>query len=373
MIDYQKSLELFQIKSGFVEEQLEPAYAFLKEKYDLEKYEFLSPKYMEASKAQHEILMAYYTLKSYYKTYIVSGNSILEGNIVESILRLINDFNGKIDEMFIASLVEIMVSNMHLNDYARKIEFKKYGDKLETHASYNGKNNTIIFYISSIEEYMKNNHEIQLSPIERKYSRHCQVVRIVRHEIEHANHKAILEMNEDNVITRILKATEISQKNFDEKIEKIIRQPFPIRNLMTWKMYLEIANYNRKYSKYWEYIPDERLAEICGVNLVLNLLEKMEETNHTSFGLLKEYYQNQLLKIIRCGYEKTLSPALFYFNKLKQYKDCLDIIDMSQELSIEERMALGLKISPQELDEFLENSEISIQKICTLYSNTSLS
>ncbi len=369
MMDYQKALELFQIKSGFVEEQIESIYVRLKEEYVPEQYEFLSSQYMDARNAQHEILMAYYTLKSYYKTYIVNSNSTLENNMDEEIIRLISDSNGKIDETFIAFLVEIIVGNMNLNDYVRKVEFKSYGNNLNTQADYNEKNNSITFYLSSIRHLIENSCECQFSPIEKEYNPYCQIIKIARHEIEHANHKAILEMNQDNIITRILKATETRQKKYDQRIDNIIKQPFPIRCLMEWKMYLEIANDNRKYSKYYGYISDERLAKICGYNLVFHILEKLGRKNDVSLDLLKRKYQEELLQIIKCGYDKVSSPALVYFGKLKQYKDCLDIIDMSKELSTEERVALGLTISPQELNQLLSDGENAIQKICAMCSH----
>lgn len=366
MATYKEALKLLQIETGFLDGQLESNFARLQQEYNPDQYEFLSPEYKEASKINHELFMAYCTLQSYYKTYIVSSiskstfdNEILE----EELLRVIYDAvaNGKeLDENFIVQVVEILVCNLGLNDYVRSISFEKYGDK--SLASYT-RNYQIKVFFCSIKRIIEESSGLVLTPLEKKYNPYCQVTEFLRHEVEHANQVRTLVVQGSNIETRILTAEDERNKMRDRELNRIVKYPFLLYHLALMKRKIGLSLDKKKYDKYWGYISSERLANIHAYNLILNLLSRFSKAESSSFPNLERFYMDSLESIVTFGYDKTFAPILFYLEKFKQYGDWLDILKMSENLELEDRLALGLKVTPLELESFEKNKEKVMAKI----------
>ncbi len=369
MATYKEALKLLQIETGFLEEQLESNFSRLEQEYNPDQYEFLSPEYEEASTINHELFMAYCTLHSYYKTYIVSSTSkpTIDNEILEEeLLRTINDAvaNGKeIDENFIAQVVEILVCNLGLNDYVRSISFEKYGDK--SLASYT-RNCQIKVFLGSIKRSIEESSGLILTPLEKKYNPYCQVTEFLRHEVEHANQVRILVVHGSDTETRILTAENERNEMRDRELNRIVKYPFLLYHLALMKRKIGLSLDKKKYDKYWGYISSERMANIRSYNLILNLLSRLSQLESYSFSNLERVYMENLGKIVTFGYDKTFAPILFYLEKFKQYGDCLDILKMSENLELADRLALGLKATPLELESFEKNKEKVMVKIRTM-------
>ncbi len=367
MTRYEKALKLFGIESGFVENQLDALYTKLKEKNNPEAFPFLSPEYMEKSDLCYEITMAYYVLYSYHKNYILGRKPSSNENLEEEILKLIQDNikSGQgIDENFLASLTEEIVCKLGLHDYVRRIEFQTY-DKLCA-ASYSSEKNILTIYLSSVTDSINKSMDSRFSPLEKEYHPYCYSTTLIRHEIEHANQKKIREQNGDDIETKILLATEAHKTKMEQEIERIIGYPILIYIIAILLKKLKRNRQYKIYRKNWHCAPSERLAEIRALNFSLNLIERLSKELSSPLSILEENLMYDLEDIVIAGYDKHLSPAIFYLERFKQYRDCLDITEMSKGLSLEERLALGLKASPTEIITFDENPKKILQKIRTM-------
>lgn len=364
---YEKALELFGIDSGFVDEHLQEIYGRLKEQNNPDLYEFLSPQYKEASDKCRSITSAYYTLDTIFRNYLLSTPNVGKYNkerLEEDVFRLLYDsMNGNkdIDEFFTSSLVEIIVSNLGLNEYVRRIEFQHY-DKLLV-ASYSSERNCLIVYLDSIRESIRNSYDSRFSPLEKSFHPYCTITSFMRHEIEHAEQKRLRVQRGNDIYTKLSLAKEKFSQKRDQELERIVGYPFIFyySALLLWK--IKLHNAYRKYSKNWSFIPTERIADMKSYNLVLDLILRASKEYSVPFSILEEMYMRELRATIISGYDKTPNPAISYFEKMKQYDDCLEFLKMSKELSLEERLAYGLSITPQEYSSFLEDSTKVMQKI----------
>lgn len=366
MATYQEALELFQIQTGFLDEQLESKYLELRQQYSTDQYNFLSPEYMLASKKSYEILMAYYTLHSYFRTYIVSRNpkstfdkEVLEEELLKKICDAVS-MSKEIDEEFIASIVETLVCNLGLNDYVRNISFEKYSKS--SLAGYT-KDYQLKVFLSSIKESIEKSCSLSFSSLEKKYNPYCLITVVLRHEIEHANQKRTLIKNGSDMETRILIAENEKQQKRDRELNRIVIYPSLIYLIALLKRKIGLAHDKRIYHKYWDFITSERLADIQAYNLILDLLAKFPKEEKDSFSRLETFYFEELERTLTGGYDKTFAPILFYLERFKQYGDCLEILKKSDDLDLAERLAYGLKVTPLELEFFEQNKEKIISKV----------
>ncbi len=356
-----KALTRFGIKSGFVEEQVEKIYQSLIAQYNLDEFEFLSPEYCAASDQKHEINMAYFRLKKPFSQYIINQESgiIKEEQMVDSIAKLIHDnikSRKQVDNHFIATLVELLVSGKGLHEYVSDIEFHKY--RTSGIAAYD-RTNALKVYTYDLPNRCAN------FALEKDYYPYYKVVSWVGHEIEHANQRKVRQQKRGDVRTVIWNACEYNQDKADEFFDQVIMYPallFFILNLIYKR---RIKRIDKIYQKYWSYNPKERVADICGDSLVLSLIE--QDSKKEVLSNIWNMFSEELLATLLGGYDQLLGPTDFYLSKFKQYEDCLRINEFSKSLSLEERLLLGLRVTSDELAEAKENKEkvlSVVRKIC---------
>lgn len=369
-ISYQEALNLFGITEGFVDEQIDFIFEALKENHNPDKFPFMSPEYKEASDKRREVKMAYSTLKSSFRNYIVSKNFIdnsTRENMNDQILKLVYDHakGGKnIDEYFISDLVEIIVCNRNLNDYVKQISFET--TRMKNKIAAYGIDNNLKVYSPNIYDEIRNSYIPGLETLEKRYEPYCQVVNIIGHEIEHANQKRLRTENDlDDIKTKILLACNYFQAKTIKDIENIEKLPAFLHLLSSIKLLFLTNLYRKKYHKYWLYSPVERLAEFSGTNLSLDLIQNLHENLAMPLPTLEKNFMISLVNII-LGVYRVDAPTIYYLEKLKQYEDSLTIKNMSRDLSLEERVILGLEVYPEEMGLLLCNGEKIIQKIRSL-------
>lgn len=359
---YYEALELFGIQSGFVEEQIEEIYSSLKNIYKPEDFEFFSPEYMEMSDKRHQLNMAYFRLRSSLSHYIVDQNStsMNEEQMIAEISKLIYDYTKKginLDKKFIAKLVEILVSFKSLHQYVRDVEFNIY--EKDTIATYQ-RAGRLTIYEHNLQKISNN-----LEGTVKIYYPFYRTVSVVRHEIEHADWRKQVDRRKTGIRTFLCQACETYQKNYDENFERIVQLPSLIFEILHVLLKLEFFIQDRKYDKNWLYSPKERVAEISGNSLVLSLID--QAPNKEILQEIQNSFIDSITQILFSGYDKPLGPTDFYLSRFYQFEDCLQILEMSKTLSLEERLLFGLKVTPEELKQAISNKEkvlSGIRKIC---------
>lgn len=361
---YQEALTVFGIQSGFVEEQIEKIYDSLKELYKRENFDFLSLEYRIASDKRYELDKAYSYLRQLFSHYIVNQNSISinDERMIEEISKLICDYSKKgqiIDKIFITKLVEILVSFKSLNKYIRDVEFHSYGKN--SIAEYG--NGTLIVYEQSLKNFIVAPNSFEQA--EKFYYPYYQTVAVIRHEVEHANHKKTAEQEKNDIHSFLWQVCN-AYKHVDNKFfSHIVNLPSPIFEVLNLLLIFKTNHQYRKYKKYWLYCPDERVAEICGFSLALTLIE--QAPNKKELKNIETFFSDLAMEFLFFGYDKSLGPTGFYLSNFKQYKDCLKLSEMSKNLSLEERLLLGFSVTPSELENAKENKEkilSSVRKLC---------
>lgn len=353
---YEKARILFGIKNGFVEEQIEDIYAFLKDAYSLENLEHLSAEYFKVRNKKLRLERAYSILKSPVSHYFVNTDfHLLEEQMVEEISKLIYDYRKKektIDKYFIAKLVEIMVSAKGLHQYITDIEFQNYSKDYV--ALYDDR--TLKVYKESIDKEMS--HFILGN---NQYS-YYKIVAIIRHEIEHARQEKIIDSGTNTIEAQLLKICFSIFPKYKDYFEHLLKLPLPIFLIV----YIIITLYSKKdYNKYienWEYAPQERIAEIKANALVLTLLEQEKQ----DLKSIQNVFESDTFFLLLQGYDKPLGPTEFYFSELGLREKWKNIQDISW-LTLEEKLLFGLPLTSKELGEAKREQRkvlSAIQKIC---------
>lgn len=361
---YQDALTLFGIQSGFVEEQIEKIYDSLKEFYKPENFAFLSPEYLIASDKQYELSNAYYCLCQPFSHYIVNQNSNSRNHeqMIDEVSKLIYDYSKKgkiVDKSFIAKLVEILVSFKRLNQYIRDIEFQAY----DKYAICDYGNETLTVYEQTLKDSIIAPYSF--GKTEKLYYLYYQTVATIYHEVKHADHKKIAEQEKNDIHSFLWQACNAYKQSDDEFFSRIVSLPSPIFEIMNVLLEFKINQHYRKYHKYWLYCPEERVAEICGNSLALTLIE--QAPNKKELQNMVTDFSELIVKILFFGYDKLLGPTDFYLSKFKQCEDCLKLFEISKSLSLEERLLLGLYVTPNELERAKKDKEkilSGVRKIC---------
>jgi len=358
--NYQEALTAFGIQSGFVDEQVEGIYQSLMAQYNPDIFEFLSPENCDMSDKKYQLTMAYYLLCQPFPHYIVNQNSrtIKEEQMIDEILRLIYNYSKnhqEIDKRFIAQLVELLVSYKNLHNYVRDIEFHSYSK--DSVAEYTNAR-TLKVYETNFKEAFDS---YRLEKDEKFY----YSVSLVRHEIEHVDQKRKRESSEENTQVFLWKACSAYVAKEDAFFDTIVKLPNPFFFIL--KIIASIISHknDRKYQKNWLYCPEERVADICGNDLALTLIEHAQ--NKEDLERIRNILNDEIMEILFFGYTKPLGPTDFYLSRFKQYSDCLQLMELAKSLTLEERLFLGLQVSNEELESAKINKEkilSGVRKLC---------
>lgn len=362
---YEEALTAFGIKSGFVNEQVEGFYQSLMTQYNPDIFEFLSPEYCQMNYKKHQLTMDYFWLREPFPHYIVNQNSnLISGEqMIEEISKSIYDYGKsgrEVDNQFIAQLVETLVSFKGLHQYVKDIEFRVYSK--DSIADYS-RNGTLTIY-----EHKLQNHILPpdfLSSTEKNCYPYYRTVSIIRHEVEHACEDKKVDQNANDIYSFLWKACDVYEQKNDELFSHIVTLPSLIFEIASAILKIKFNMQGKKYVKNWSYCPEERMAEICANSLVLDLLD--QTPNVEKLKNMRSLFKDEIIDWLFFGYDKPLGPTDFYLSQLKQYKDCLQLLELAKSLTLEERLLLGLKVANDELEEAKANKEkilSAIRKIC---------
>ncbi len=239
-----------------------------------------------------------------------------------------------ISSNFLKELEALIIPSLNLEPFVSTITDGKMGNKEEACYNYNAKK--IIIDLSKLQKGARD-IEDYLSLKSSILHPYLLVSQSVIHEVLHAKQYEQILSKANNLETKILIASLIYKIAYqDEDMEQACLAKGLDENFFLAKYHLYLANY--------ELAPEERLAELVSLSLMIKLLTYFgqEESKLTSYETLK------LLKIALKGYKETLNPTKTYLEILGTTKYLTSAELAGKDLSLSRRIKLGLEISPEE-------------------------
>lgn len=275
----------------------------------------------------------------------------------------------RIDEDYILGILKIMTYYCKVENFlpSENISFQ-YGNG-EAVLYYFKKQLTI--YINNFEEQLEMAHSDSSICYRNRQERillmHRFVIFALRHEVAHIEQIRDLDVGKSGAEAEIMNLSYMTYttellNHTDEEIEQ---EQILKREILKIARTLLISKEKRLYNKYYRYVPEERLANIKGHEFILDWLPFFENfygIDTTKLALLERY---KILRDLLKTYDKALPPTTYYLKKF-YHKKAISICESFNNLSLEERFALGLRLSEEELS--LKREEKSeIQKRISFY------
>ena len=247
-----------------------------------------------------------------------------------------------------------MLKGLDIERYVKDIKIdEKATNKKYVLATYTFRNQIYLlkFFLQSFRTYFDTDEELnKLSGGYTKlFYKNLFFVKVIRHEIEHA-YQEFLKLSGTDLESKILQNSCLITRSFHNNLLNNIEQ----------------KKYRKKYYKYYDFDPKERLAELKASMLILKIskLANIPEITQANNHMLDEYIYNT--------YANSISPTIYYLkqmhltNFLKQFswycedaQDCLDLV--SQYFSFATRIYLGLPISNSERGILYQECEANVE------------
>lgn len=282
----------------------------------------------------------------------------------EDILRLVCDYsiNGKLaDERFVEKAIELTVEDRNLQNYVNKLRFVKLRDeKLKTVlAAYNFRTHNIMVDLETLPRIRNSysSYDRLFSGLEKIFYRNLVIMRIVQHELWHANQVKQIDSNQNDLETELLRVCfrDVVSLHNAKELETLERKEdnFPFGQ----------CDYYRKRVKqkefYWE-DPSERLARIHSLGIVVGCLRQIKGCCP---NVLKVGKKSLLLEMVD-GYRYTkkgqlIAPTQVFLEGIDEngFWQNLDFYDdnsrrlqrnVEKEYCLQKRLQLGLPIRSKE-------------------------
>lgn len=256
---------------------------------------------------------------------------------------------------FIEKVVEILVSYQHLHQYVKKIEFQ--GNGTDAYASYNSETGTLNTFCSLFGQTLIPPTSFNI--LEKKYFPYEQIAYFIGHEIEHANQAKMHQSDEKDLGTELVKLSHKPFIQLELEYDKSIHYSPLLFWLCDKKLDFLYFLYEKRYNKYWEYVPTERLANIRGYNLSIDLIEQFHEFQ--SLTNLRNYFLRKLQSVVFFGCENIEGASIYYLEKHRL--DPTPILEKAKNFSMVERLYFGLPITEKEKKTAIENRGKVLEKI----------
>ena len=285
------------------------------------------------------------------------------------LLKLVYDHSksGKpLDRNLIDKIVESVVKEKGLDSYVRNIKFSEdlhgagENDKKICVAAYrvNDKDIVIDPSVMQILSTKGDRYSELFGGFERTMYNNFMVTQIVLHELEHASQNKQADNKADSSDeTKLIRASLV--------FPKMMQDPELLKAIESGKVsedaVIAFIIYKRElYSRLYDLVPTERLAEINSYLTISNAVEPINKI----FPSLYEFLFASAIHEMVAGYQDTLyqgsCPSLFYLQNNEQesiWKD-LSFYDenpkvlvkkVNETYNLEKRLTLGLPVS---IDEF---------------------
>lgn len=271
--------------------------------------------------------------------------------MIDFLSKLIREYsvNDKIiDQKFISDVVNIGVIKYNIEDYISGIlplENNQFG-------SYS-MDKFIKINIDLLNEmYIFSNTNFKLKPDEIKYYKYINVVQKILHELEHAKqYKQLIDMKKD-LETMVLIGSLPIQRLILNKDNKTLEGIPETEKRQYCKEQFEI------YKKYYDYAPEERMAEINSREECLNIINELAGEESKLSLMYKYIIYNFTLR----GYENNIIPTKLYLEK-RGYLEFWDPINkFSNNYSYIERGKTGTFLTEEEKEKIKEKQNILVKK-----------
>lgn len=269
--------------------------------------------------------------------------------MVDQLARLIYDYiknRREIDKIFIDKVVEIIVSNLGLNNYVRGTRINnnpwEKRKEIET-ASYSYDTKIITIELqAAIELYTFDLRKLNLDYYEKFAIIYDRIMQAILHELEHANQWKKVDTKELSLETRIIADSSLDIKlvNEGDWFNKLLAQGYPECVIHSY-----LTKQKNIYLSYWDYAPVERLAEYHSHNTMATVFKELAKFPGISYYECLRLCQNYLR-----GYINGIVPTEFYFDKIGESNSYREIAKEGSNLDFESRASMGLPISDDEYD-----------------------
>ncbi|MBQ4583762.1 MAG: hypothetical protein IJA94_02620 [Bacilli bacterium] len=263
--------------------------------------------------------------------------------LYNEIYKVVWDYENQskeIDIHFVEKIKEIYVTYNSLSNYVKRIFFGHIDGKIV--AKYNSLNSSITVDIERWYSYY--NNIVKLYNINEPFYKYLLFVRIIVHELEHANQRNTA-WHKEGIESDIIFNTDYLYYVFSDKIkDEDIKQAF-IRQ-------------KQVYFKYYNYCPVERLAEYSS-NLLCEKCANIyanETGNHIQ--KIEDYFGFKRLSVLADAYLKMDFPTKFYMEQLGT-GDCYPMIEsQAEKLSLVDKARYGFPLCDEEKNYLVEQKEI---------------
>ena len=252
------------------------------------------------------------------------------------VVDLIKSFHQKYDTIplnYIKAFVKILIEKEDLHSYIHYVDlYHENWDNLESFMSYNPVTKTINIHY---DKYKKRKQE-QSSLLSYFYF-NCNLL----HELYHVKERKVSQ-EENTLMANLLKLC-FKRATYLEEINCT-------KNLVIKKKNMLILKYlNSIYTNYYPFDLSERLAYLYSYQMSSELAKYMGLKEFEVFWKLKEYEFYTFWRTHK-------SPTLYYLEKIcsKQELKALEEEIESVQIPFEERLQLGLELTPKEFEIVLE-------------------
>lgn len=274
----------------------------------------------------------------------------------EELLKLYYDYsiNGLIaDRKYVVKFVEIVCNYAQLNQYLESIAFINVNKiSPNTLSSYNCDTKQMLYYIGRIDDIIQNyyGYDVLIPEEERIFYKNAFISSLLLHELEHVSqYKSILEKND--IEASILKLSRLIKYNLEQG------KSVDFNDLMDNSIYI--------YNEYYEFSPEERLAEIRSHRNMSSIISPIKNIIPNVKKIEDILTLNNELK----GYKKDsklISPTIFYLHlqgkkedlqKFEWYDESLkESLKKSKRIyDLDSRIDLGLPIEQSEFNHLQRN------------------
>jgi len=289
----------------------------------------------------------YKLVDSFWNLFLYIGGIKMVDKVSIPLAKLIFDYikqKRDIDKSFIDKVIEIVVTNLNINDYvrgARIINNPWEKRKAIEVANYNYRTKIITIELqAAIEFYTFDLKRINLNDSERFAIIYNCIMQTILHELEHANQWRKVDAKEPGLETRLIadSNTNIKLASKGDWFDKLLAEGYPE---------CIIYSYLKKQSEinwtYWDYAPYERLAEYYSHTTMATIFKEIG-----SFSGISYYECLMLCQSYLRGYMNGIVPTKFYFDKIGASNFYIEIENEGNNLDFESRAAMGLPISKDE-------------------------
>lgn len=264
----------------------------------------------------------------------------------------------EIDESFIAEVIEIVVNALGLNEYVRgyKINNEPWDGSNEIDAAfYRYDSKKIIIELQACIEFgMYVSQRLRLDTFKKIAIVYNIIIQTLLHELEHANQCKKVDKKGNDLESMIITYSSLNMLLTlrDGYFDKLVDEGYS-ESLI----YLYLQEKNKRYHKYYQYAPIERLAEYYSHKTMAMILKELGNLSVIYYFECLKLYQNYIK-----GYIEGITPTKFYFRMLGISEFWPKIEEASKALDFESRVSLGLPINEEEY-EYLKDPTYMLERI----------